>query len=199
MRIVNVDQLSPEWDELRKQRMTASHATAISACGKGLETYIEEKMMAIYMTPEEAGFKSKAMERGNDLEDSAAFLYSLETEETTEKVGFVIHSDHVGCSPDLLVGAKGMAEIKCPENKKFFRMMRGEKVDTGYVWQIQMSLLICEREWCDFVAYNPNPRNNDPLIIQRFNADPAAFRKLEAGFIKGVELMRQIESELGVL
>lgn len=199
MKIVNCLQNSDEWYELRKRRMTASHATAISACGKGLETYIEEKMMNLYMVEEEAGYKSKAMDRGKELEDSAAFIYSMETVEPVEKVGFVIHTDFIGCSPDLLVGEKGMAEIKCPENKAFFKMMRGGKVDTGYVWQMQMNMLICERDWCDFVAYNPNPRIDDCLIIQRFFADNLAFKKLEAGFIKGIELMQEIKNQLGEL
>jgi hypothetical protein len=197
MQIVNVDQNSPEWDELRKPRMTASHATAIATCGKGLDTYIEEKMEAIYMIEEAAGYKNKTMDRGSELEDSAAFLYSLESDEETKKVGFVVYSDYVGCSPDLFVGEKGMAQIKCPLNKEFFRLMRGGKVKPGDVWQMQMEMLVSEREWNDYVVYSPNPRNADPLIIQRFKADPAAFRKLEAGFIKGVQLMNEIKNQLG--
>jgi hypothetical protein len=75
--------------------------------------------------------------------------------------------------------------------------MRGGKVKPGDVWQMQMEMLVSEREWNDYVVYSPNPRNADPLIIQRFKADPAAFRKLEAGFIKGVQLMNEIKNQLG--
>jgi len=199
MEIVDVVQGSPEWFELRKRRMTASHASAIAACGKGLETYINDKMEAIYMTEEVAGYKNAAMERGNELEPSAALLYSFEVDEPVETVGFVIHSDHVGCSPDRLVGDDGLVEIKCPENKKFFKMMQGEKVDTGYVWQMQCQMLICEREWCDFFAYNPNPKSGDLFIVQRFHADEKAFAKLEKGFEIGLEIMQSIEKQLGKL
>ena len=197
MEIVNVEQGTPEWFDLRKTRMTASRAQAISACGAGLETYIEEKMMNLYMVPDEPGYKNRAMQRGNDLEDSASFLYSIETGVQVKKVGFVIHSEFVGCSPDLFVGSKGMAQIKCAENKEFFRLMRGGKVKPGDVWQMQMEMLVSEREWNDYVVYNPNPRNRDMLIIQRFKADVAAFKKLEAGFKKGIELMQEIKNQLG--
>ncbi len=199
MEIVNVEQRSPEWFKLKEKRMSASHATAISANGKGLETYVNQLMYEYYSTGEPKSYKGPAMERGNELEDSAAFMYAMETGYEVEKIGFVIHSDYAGCSPDAfchskIPSEKGMAEIKCREDKEYFRLLRGGKLDTGDIWQMQMQLLICRRDWCDFVAYNPNYKKE--LIITRVLPDPNAADKIRMGLISGQKMIEEIENDM---
>ena len=192
MEIVNCDQKSPEWFEIRKKKMTASNAQAIAANGKGLNTYIMKIMQEHFSRAKKVNFTNKDTERGNELEDSAGFLYSMKTGIETEKVGFVIYDEFVGCSPDLFAGQDGLVEIKCPDDKIHFDLLLNDKVDTAYIWQMQMQMLICERAWCDFVAYNPNFDQNKELIIKRFYPDPVKFAELKAGFETGKKLMREI-------
>lgn len=193
MQIVNVDQRSPEWFALREKRMTASHAQAIGNNGKGLQSYIMELMQDYYSTAEKERFSNKDTERGNELENTAGFIYEMETGIITQKVGFVIYNEYVGCSPDLFAGPAGLVEIKCPADKAYFDLLISDKVDTGYIWQMQMQMLICERAWCDFVAYNPNYKKD--LIIKRFYADSEMQAKLKEGFEAGRLLMCKIEAK----
>ena len=196
MQIVNdITQGTPEWFALRKERMTASHAQAISANGKGLTTYITQLMQESYSSAEPVNFKSKSMERGNELEASARFAYEVETDTQVKEIGFVVYDDNTGCSPDGLVDEDGLIEIKCLEDKAYFQYLLSEKIDTGYEWQMQMQMLICEKKWCDYVVYNPNFNNS--LIIKRVFFDTVKAEKLRQGFLTGIESMNEIKNKLG--
>lgn len=200
MQIVNLPQGSPEWGKLREKRMTASHAQAIASCGKGLDTYVTGKMMDLYSSGEKKRYKSNAMEQGNELEDSAGFVYGADNRITTKKVGFVIYSEFVGCSPDLFAEdetGKGLAEIKCPEDKEFFRRLLGGKIDSKYIWQMQMQMMICNLPWCDHVNYNPNFKKY--LLVDRIFADEKKQNDLSKGFFKGEKLMNEIKLKMETL
>lgn len=197
MQIVNLEQGTPEWDKLRAKRMTASHAQAIASCGKGLDTYITGKMMDLYSRGEKKRFKSGAMEQGNELEDSAGFVYEADTGILTKKVGFVIYSEVVGCSPDLFAEdktGKGLVEIKCPEDKEFFRRLLGGAIESKYIWQMQMQMMICDLPWCDHVNYNPNFKKC--LLVDRVFADDKKQNDLSRGFFKGEKLMEEIKLKM---
>lgn len=194
MQVVNCEQGTDEWFALREQRMSASHAQAIAANGKGLDTYITQLMQEYYSTSEPVKYQSKSMERGIELEPSAGFAYEMETGNEVKKVGFVIRNDNVGCSPDLFVNNDGLAEIKCLEDKAYFNYLLTEKIDTGYEWQMQMQMLICKRKWCDYVVYNPNFKKS--LIIKRMFIDALKTDKLELGFLSGIDKINEIKNKL---
>ena len=197
MIIVNIEQNSPEWFDLRSKRMTASHAQAISANGKGLETYINGLMQNYYSSAEPDNYKSKSMERGNELESSAVFAYESETGCDVERVGFVIHDEFSGCSPDGF-SEDGLVEIKCLEDKAYFQYLLDEKIDTKYYWQMQMQMYICEKDWCDYVVYNPNFKKS--LIIKRISQDRDKFKKILVGIDSGTEKIKTIQSQFeGIL
>lgn len=180
MEIINCKQKSDEWFSLREKRVTASHAQAIGNCGRGLDSYIVEKMSAYYSMNEPEQYINNDIARGNELEAEAATIYAFETGEKTKTVGFVIYNDYVGCSPDLFVEHDGLAEIKCPNDKTYFQLLLGAKIDTKYVWQMQMQMLCCDLKWCDFVVYNPNFTKN--IIVKRIASDYEMQKKLMDGF-----------------
>lgn len=197
MKIVNCDQGSPEWDELRAKRMTASHAQAISANGKGIDTYINGLMQKYYSTADPDNYKSKSMERGNELEDSAVFAYEAKTGCEVKRIGFVIHDEFSGCSPDGFTD-DGLIEIKCLEDKAYFQYLIDEKIDTKYEWQMQMQMLICEKKWCDYVVYNPNFRKS--LIIKRVPINQDKVDKILIGIESGTVKIKSIMDKFnGVL
>ena len=174
--------------------MTASNAQAIGNCGKGLETYIQELCQEYYSSAEKEHFSNKHTERGNELEESAAFLYECETGNQTDKVGFIIHSEFVGCSPDRLVGTDGLIEIKCPDDKAYFDLLINDEIDSKYIWQMQMQMLISRRLWCDFVAYNPHYTKS--LIIKRVLPEQKKQEALIKGFAIGEQKIRAIQAIL---
>lgn len=190
----NLEQGSPEWFAVRKGKMTASHATAIGNCGKGLDTYIIEIMSEMYSSGENEQFGNKHTERGNELEPIARQVYEFENDIEVEQVGFIEHNEFVGCSPDGLVGEDGGLEIKCADDKKYFRhLIFGEnEVDSDYLWQVQMNLKITGRKWWDLAYYNPNFKKS--MTVYRIYPDMEKFAKLEAGFKKGEELIKNIKN-----
>lgn len=197
MKIYNdLEQLSDEWWAVRARKMTASntHAQCIAACGKGLNSYIKEIMCEVYSSNPKDVFSNVHTKRGNELEDSAGMVYAFENDVEIRKVGFVEMNDFVGVSPDLFVNDNGMAEIKCPADKGYFAMFLGEKPDTKYVWQCMMQILVCEKEWCDLVFYNPG--FNQSTVTHRILPDEKKFDKLRKGFAIGTELIKKIEDKM---
>ena len=194
MIIHNFKQRSPEWYNVREKKMTGSNATAIGANGKGLATYTTELMQEYYSLAEPDNYDNYDMKRGRELEDSASFLYQMKIDLSTEKIGFVEYSKYVGVSPDLFVCLTGMAEIKCPADKVYFKYMMDGKIDSKYLNQMQMQMLCCEKDWCDYVGYNPNYERN--IIIKRVLPDYDYWKKLEIGFKSGEKMINEIEAKM---
>lgn len=199
MKTHNFEQGSPEWLAIRKGKMTASHAQEIGNNGKGLDTYVLKVMSEFFSSAESEVFTNSDMNRGTELEEQARSMYELETGADVEEVGFIEYDEHVGCSPDGLVGKDGGIEIKCHNDLSHFKMLLNgqDEIDTKYLWQIQMNLLITERKWWDYVAYNPN--FSTPLIVIRIKPDPEMFISLQNGFITGKKKMEEIRSKISKL
>jgi len=188
MEILYCKQRSPEWFAARDLKLTASNATAIGNVSKGLETYCEEIVQEHHMLNKE-GFVSWEMQQGIINEPISRMEYVLETGYEVEEVGFVIHNDYVGCSPDGLVNKKGNLEIKWYNDKKFGQYFKKRDIPSDYMWQMQMQMLICESEWCDYVVYNPNYKIS--TIIQRVYPDKSKQKKLLEGFRVGEQLIKK--------
>jgi putative phage-type endonuclease len=191
MKIHQIDQRSDEWFEIRRGKMTASNAQAISANSKGLETYIIGLLAEKYSNNREH-YTNGDMDRGVELEEAARMTYELEYEKV-EEVGFIEMDEHCGCSPDGLVGEDGGVEIKCVNDVNFFKLMvDGEKaIESKYKWQVQMCMLVSGRKWWDLVVYNPNFEKN--LIVVRMEKDLVMQEKLIIGIEKGKKLIKDLE------
>lgn len=191
MKIHNLEQGTDEWFNCRKGKMTASNAHTISVAGKGLETYIKTVVADMFASEKEEGYQSKAMERGTILEEQARSIYELLYGVNIEKVGFIEHSEFIGCSPDGLINDDGGIEIKCINNKDYFQLLLGiEKPDPNYVSQVQMCLMITGRKWWDLVFYNPNFKQS--TYIERLVPDLEFIEKLKVGLSLGEEKIKEL-------
>ena len=197
MNLHQIEQGTPEWFELRKLKMTASNAQAIATGGKGLDTYVHTLIAESLSSAEKEHYTNADIERGLGLEEQARSLYSLETGNTVEEVGFVEVNQYSGCSPDGFV-ADGLIEIKCPNDLNHLKiMLYGEKaIDSKYLWQVQCQMLMTERKHCTLCFYNPNFEKS--LIMFRIEADPTKQEKLKAGLAKGEEMIKQILNTLNL-
>lgn len=194
--IHEMKQGTPEWHAIRKGKLTASHAQEIGNMGKGLDTYIYEVLAAEYSSGEVDFYTNKQMERGVELEGAARAMFELENDCVVEEVGFIEYNEFIGCSPDGLIGQDGGVEIKCHADVGHFKMILGGsgEIDTKYIWQIQMNLLITGRKWWKYVAYNPNFKKS--LLVFEITPDPEAHKKLLAGFAAGEGKIKAIKSKL---
>jgi len=190
IKIHNVDQVSDEWFELRKGKMTGSNATAVGANGKGLETYCKKISIGIIREEKEEQYSNADIERGKELESIGLTTYEFETGVTVENVGFITNDiyKNVGCSPDGLVGLDGGIEIKARNDEKHFSLIQGETKEIPFN-QIQMCLLVTERKWWDFISINVN--FDKPIFILRVFPDEKYFDKLKKGFDKGNDLIEK--------
>jgi len=194
MKIHNVEQGSKEWHELRKGKMTASHAQAIGANGAGLKTYILQMMSEYYSQAKREDYTNADLERGHELEPHAREVYEMMTGKKVEQVGFIEVDEYVGCSPDGLIDDDGGIEIKCPNDKNYFKLLIDQKVDSKYVWQIQMNMLVTGRTWWHAVFFNPNFEKS--IIIVPIKIDEEAQKKLSEGLRAGREQILSIKEKL---
>ena len=182
MKIHNLEQGTDEWFELRKWKMTASNAQAIWNCWKGLDTYILDLMAEYYSSAQKEHFSNIHTERGNELEPLARSMYELTRWVEVQEAWFVEYDEFVWCSPDWLVWKDGWIEIKSLSDKKHFSMILNweKEIDSAYIWQIQMNLLITGRKWWDYISYNPNYKES--LLVYRIFPDVEKFEKLRKWF-----------------
>lgn len=177
MKIHDVEQRSPQWFALRCGLPTASEFSKIitstgdpSKSASGYALTLAAELFA--GKPLDSWEGNAWMERGRELEEAAVSLYSFIHDAETVPVGFVTDDTGVmGCSPDRLVGADGLIEVKClkAENhvKTILYYQRHGKCPPDYVQQTQGQMMICERKWCDVVFYHPDL----PLLTIRATRD----------------------------
>ena len=89
------------------------------------------------------GFSSSAMQWGTETEPQARMAYELLTGSVVAETGFVPHPTirGFGASPDGLVGALGLIEIKCPNSATHIETLLKEKVPSKYVTQMQVQMM----------------------------------------------------------
>jgi predicted phage-related endonuclease len=126
------------------------------------------------------------MQFGTDTEPQARMAYELMTGETVAETGFVPHPTIAGfgASPDGLVGADGLIEIKCPNSATHIETLLDGKVPSQYMIQMQVQMMCTGREWCDFVSFDPRMPGDMNFWMQRVHADHASQTHIKAEVIK---------------
>lgn len=163
LRIYNdVTQGTEEWLELRRGIVTASEvAGLITAKELKPANNIESRALTATLVAERvSGFTDPTyisfdMIRGWEDEPRATAVYSEHYAPVTS-LGFMTRDDWgftIGCSPDGLVGEDGMVEVKSRRPKKHLQTVLADAVPAENMAQIQASLLVSGRAWCDYLSY----------------------------------------------
>lgn len=175
-----------EWFEQRRGKVTASRIADLMAKTKsGYSTSRQNYLMQLLcerLTGKiEEGYKSSAMQRGNDLEAEARNWYQLETGENVEEVSFIDHPkiNFAGASPDGLVGAEGLIEIKCPNTATHIETLRKKEPIDRYYKQMQWQMAVTGRKWCDFVSFDNRLPDNLAYFCKRIPRDEAVIQEIE--------------------
>ncbi len=160
MIVHNVEQGSREWLECRLGIPTASaFKKIITPTGK---LSAQARQYAYLLCAErllngvQGSLDGMAwMERGKELEAEAVKSYEFEQDVVTKTVGFITTDcGQIGCSPDRLVGDRGLLEIKCPAPSTHVGYLL-DGMDKDYIPQVQGQLFVTGRAWCDWYSYNP--------------------------------------------
>jgi putative phage-type endonuclease len=186
-----IEQGTPEWFAARLGKVTASRVADVIARTKTGPAASRANYMAQIVCERLTGeaaesFTSKEMQWGTDQEPNARSAYEFRTDTTVELVGFVPHPKigDSGASPDGLVAADGLVEIKCPNTATHIETLLGRTVPGKYITQIQWQLACTGREWCDYVSFDPRMPESMSLFVARVERDPKMIADLEAEVFK---------------
>lgn len=201
-----IEQGTEAWRLLRLGKVTASRVADVVArtktgYGASRANYMAE-LIAERMTfvPAE-GYTNAAMAWGTEHEPEARAAYEFLTDATVEPVGLVDHPTlaMAGASPDGLVGADGLVEIKCPNTATHIDTLLGQSVPSKYIAQMQWQMACTGRQWCDFVSYDPRMPEHLRLFVRRVARDQAAIDELEAEVGKFLHEVAEKVLRLGAL
>lgn len=128
------------------------------------------------------GYTNAAMQWGSDTEPLAREAYEVKTGVIVDQTGFIKHPgiQWCGASPDGFIEADGLVEIKCPESTTHLEWMEAGKVPGKHIPQIQGQMWVTDRQYCDFVSYDPRFPSNLQMFIVRVPRDDAYIKTLEA-------------------
>ena len=184
---MKMEQGTDEWKKARAGNVTASEAVKILKGKKGdylasRKNYMADKVLEI-LTGEiaELEFYNAAMERGTEKEPIARTLYEAKTKTWVDQDGFKLHPEieGLGGSPDGLINKDGCVEFKNPNSATHLATLRGADIKQDYIVQMNVIMMVYNREWCDFVSCDDRFPENLQLFIRRFYRDPVLCAEIE--------------------
>lgn len=166
--VFDCEQGSPDWFKARLGIPTASQFSAVKAKGDGKtrRTYMMKLIGEIFTGEPMDSFSNSHTERGKEMEPDARNLYAFRMDVDPVQVGFV-RNGRKGASPDSLIGADGMCEIKTKLPHLQAEVLLADKLPPEHLAQCQGNLWVAEREWIDFISYWPRM----PLFVKRVYRD----------------------------
>lgn len=200
MKVIDFPQGSAEWAAARAGKVTASRMADVTAKIKQGEAAARRDYRAQLVaeiltgTPQDDGYVNAEMQWGIDNEPYAREAYGVASDNFIDQVGFVIHPEieRSGASPDGLVSADGLVEIKCPKTATHLQYLLDGTVPTKYLPQMNWQLACTGRAWADFVSYDPRLPAGMRLFRARLVRNEKAISDLEfevLGFLADVDKM----------
>lgn len=172
----NVEQNSPEWDELKLgQPGSSAAATFMAHYGKDFgepaqKLALRYALERVTGRKSEQNFSNAHMDRGHAQEPLARMLYEeLHFVEVTNG-GYFDHAEW-GDSPDGLVDAEGTVEIKSVIASVHEATIKRGTFDPAYKWQIVTHFDGTGRDWVDYASYCADYPEWDQLVVYRTYRD----------------------------
>lgn len=196
---IKAEQRTPEWFEARLGRATASRfgdimAKTRSGYSASRKNYLAELLIQRLTKQIPDNYQSPAMLWGVENEPVAVLQYTLETGNGVEETSLWLHDEiEAGASPDGLVGKDGLIEVKCPNSATHIETLHTGKLPTQYKAQVQGQMWVTNRNWCDFISYDPRLPENAQMIVIRVERDDEYIKEL----VEEVEsFLNELEEEL---
>jgi hypothetical protein len=190
-----MEQLSPEWFDARKGKLTASRIWQIMPGKRGpylkgrddLMSELRDQILGdVGEEPDVPATQRIAMDHGIQNEGKARSMYEVVSGNLVEEVGFYLHSEinGMGASPDgKLILEDRLIEIKCPFGRRHSDLLElkaeglstddpkwVQAIDEKYRWQMccQMECFPGDIEGVDFVSFDPRKKPGRQIIIISF-------------------------------
>lgn len=143
---------TPEWFAVRAGKPTASEFSTVLAKGEGKtrRAYLLKLAGEIITGLPMESYANVHMDRGKEQEDEARDRYAMLNDVEPVRVGFIEDTDlRCGCSPDALVGDRGVLELKSAlPHILIDKLVRGE-FPSEHKAQTQGGLWVARRDWID--------------------------------------------------
>jgi putative phage-type endonuclease len=173
-----MQQLSAEWFDARKGRITGSRIGAVL----GLSPYstradVMREMVREYFGAEREFSGNVATAYGSDRESAAKADYELMTGQKVQEVGLIVHPVHdwLAASPDGLVGDDGGVEIKCPYSGKLKTLAE----QPHYEAQIRLCMEVTGRSTWHYYAWTDG-RDHLETVAREYEWFPLVLPNLAA-------------------
>lgn len=170
LRIIDCEQGTPEWFAARLGIPTASEFSTVMAKGEGKtrRTYMLKLAGEVLTGEPMDSYSNGHMERGKDWEAEARERYAFDRDVEPVTVGF-LRRPNMGCSPDSLIGDRGMLEIKTKLAHLQIECLLKDTFPPEHKAQTQGQLLVAKREWIDLSVYS---RKLPPFVKRAVRDEP---------------------------
>ena len=123
-----------------------------------------------------------AVEWGIENEPFARAAYELQTGESVTPVGLAMHPsiEWFAASPDFLVGDDGLGEIKCLASHNHLDILESGQIPDEFLPQMMAEMACAERQWCDFVAFDPRFPKHLQLFVKRLHRNDELIALMES-------------------
>ena len=193
----DIIQGSPEWFNARVGKVTASRVADVvaktkSGYGASRANYMAELIAERLTGTSAERFTNAAMQHGTDTEPEARSAYEFHQNVDVVQVGFIAHPTigDTGASPDGLVTADGLVEIKCPNTATHIETLLTGAIPAKYITQMHWQMICAGKAWCDFVSYDPRLPEAMRLFVSRVERDAALSAELETEVISFLAELR---------
>lgn len=188
MKIVHLEQNSPEWIEYRRGKITGSKLKDLI-----VKRGTKRKIGFYQLVADKLGIVEDSSEdhrqRGHDLEAEAVAKFEEQTKFTTEQNGMWLsdESDDIAISPDRVVSKTEALEVKCPQAARHIQTVIENTVPDEYMDQLMQYFIVNKKLTCVYyVSYNSN-------VVQR----PYHCIKVErAPYEDQIEFIREYELQI---
>ena len=180
------EQGSADWFAARLGKVTASRVADVvsktkTGWGAGRANYAAQLVAERLSGAPQESYSNAAMQWGTEQEPEARLAYEFRKDVEVEQVAFVDHPTipMSGASPDGLVGADGLVEIKCPNTATHIETLRGKRIPDKYRTQMLWQMACTGRQWCDFVSFDPRLPETMRLYVERLHRNDEEITILE--------------------
>lgn len=188
MALIEVQQGSAEWLTMRCGAVTASRmADVLAKLKKGGDSQARKNYKAELVCERLTNrayehYVTPAMEWGIENEKLAKAAYEAETGVEVRPGGLAVHPSikWLMASPDGYIGEDGLVECKCPTTATHVEWIAAGVVPAEYHPQMLCQMACSEKQFVDFISFDPRLPYALQLFIRRMERDDARIAEMEA-------------------
>lgn len=203
--ILKIQQQTPEWLAERCGRVTGSRIGDVMSRLKNGKPSQKRANYLIELVGERlTGFAaehyvSDAMVWGVEQEPFARAAYEVTSGNEVDRVGMAVHPriEQFSASPDGAIDTAGLFEAKCPTTATHIEYLLAGEVPAEYRDQCFAEMACWERQWVDFVSFDPRLPPRNQLFMKRLGRDDKRIAEIEFSVVEFLAELDEMVAHLG--